>query len=136
MKGETMKATEVQKLHKLSDLNDYKVTKDDPDITDWKVYTSDKIEFGEVTDLVVDTGLKRVVYADVILADNFRRGENESHLLIPIESVTLHNKNEMVIVNTLTSKELAEYPMYSGSHIPGNYEKTLREKLIERGRNL
>jgi sporulation protein YlmC with PRC-barrel domain len=131
-----MKATEVKRLHKLSDLKDFKVSKDDPDITDWKVYTSDKMEFGEVDDLVVDTHLKKVVYADVILADNFRRGDNESHLLIPLESVTLHGKNEMVIVNTLNSKELAEYPLYNGSHIPGEYEKTLREKMIERGRQI
>jgi sporulation protein YlmC with PRC-barrel domain len=125
--------TDVKRLHKLNDLNDYEVSDNDPDIVDWKVYTSDKIEFGEVEDLVVDINIKKAVYADVIVSDDFMTGDSDSHLLIPLDSITVYEKNKMVIVNSLSSEELAKYPMYNGAHIPGDYEKTLREKLIERG---
>jgi hypothetical protein len=124
-------STDVKRLHKLDGLDDYEVSDNDPDIVDWKVYTSDKIEFGEVTDLIVDLDQRKAVYADIIVADDFIHGENESHLLIPLDTVTLHEKNKMVIVSTITSEDLANYPMYNGSSIPSEYEQTLREKIMQ-----
>lgn len=125
-----LNSDDVKRLHRLSRLKDYEVSEDDPDIVDWKIYTSDEIEFGEVTDLIVDIDMKKAVYADVMVADAFITGENESHLLIPLDSITLHKKSKMAMVSNLSSKDLANYPLYNGSTIPSDYEETLREKLI------
>jgi photosynthetic reaction center H subunit len=122
---------DVTRLHKLSNLDDYEVSENDPDIVDWKVYTNDHIEFGEVTDLVVDITKRKAVYAEVIVSDDFFTGEHESHLLIPLDKISLKEKNKMVIVTSITSKDIVNYPLYSGSNIPSDYEETLREKLIK-----
>jgi photosynthetic reaction center H subunit len=121
---------DVTRLHKLSKLSDYEVSDNDPDIVNWKVYTADHIEFGEVTDLVVDINQKKAVYAEVIVSDDFFTGEHESHLMIPLDKITLNQKNKMVTVNTLNSVDIVNYPLYNGTNIPGDYEETLREKLI------
>jgi sporulation protein YlmC with PRC-barrel domain len=128
--------TDVKRLYRLADLDEYTVAEGETDIRDWNVYTSDEVKIGKVTDLIVDTEVMKATYIDMILDENFRTGKTENHLLVPLEIVSVSaGRTDMVKIANISSADVINYPLYNGSDIPGDYEETLREKIMKRGGN-
>jgi sporulation protein YlmC with PRC-barrel domain len=128
--------TDVKRLYRLADLDEYTVAEGETDIRDWNVYTSDEVKIGKVTDLIVDTEVMKATYIDMILDENFRTGKTENHLLVPLEIVSVSaGRTDMVKIANISSADVINYPLYNGSDIPGDYEETLREKIMKRGSN-
>jgi photosynthetic reaction center H subunit len=130
-----MKATNVKRLHKLSDLNDYTVAEGDTDVRGWDVLTSDEVKIGKAVDLIVDKEIMKAIYIDMVLDEKFRTGKVENHLMIPVEIAAVSGHPEKLKLINVSSQEVINYPLYNGSDIPGDYEETLREKILKKGSN-
>lgn len=98
----------------LSDLDDFKVASDDPDVRGWDVISADGRKIGDVKDLIVDTGAMKVRYLDVEVGKDFR-ADNNHRILVPIGQAQLHEKEDHVHVNALSSTDVRSAPRYSGS---------------------
>jgi uncharacterized protein (TIGR02271 family) len=103
-----------ERVGPLSDLNDFKVASDDPDVRGWDVISADGRKIGEVEELIVDTGAMKVRYLDVEVNKDFRASDDH-RILIPIGQARLHEDEDHVHVNALTSTEVRSLPRYSGN---------------------
>jgi hypothetical protein len=108
--------------------DDYKVADDDPDVRGWDVVDSTGDKIGEVDELIVDTEAMKVRYLEVEVDDDFSN-EDDYHILLPIGSATLDHSNKNVMVTTLNSGSLANYPAYRGEAISRDYEHKLLSAL-------
>lgn len=122
----TAKGRDNTYLQRLSDLDDYKVASDDPDVRGWTLISGDNEKIGKVDELIVDTQRMKVRYLVVDVNEEFGLDKDESRLLIPIGAARLHEKNNDVIVSGLTSVNLKGYPFFRGSAITRDYEQSIR----------
>lgn len=113
-------------LHRLKDLDDYKVASDDPDVRGWNVLSGDNEVIGTVDELIVDTKRMKVRYLVVNANDRLGFDQDEPSLLIPIGAARLHEKNNDVIVSNLTTTNARTYPIYRGDTISRDYEQSIR----------
>lgn len=129
-------------LYYLTELSDYKVASDDPDVRGWKVKDLDQRTVGEVDNLLVNPSTERVVYLDVevdpsIIDENhkpyshsaqsgvheFLNKEGENHLIIPIGLATLDDENKTVNTNSIDYQTFAESKRFKkGEIIKRDYE--------------
>jgi uncharacterized protein (TIGR02271 family) len=107
----------------LSDLSDYDVAEHEPDVRGWDVIAADGRKIGEVEDLIVDTGAMKVRYLDVEVEKDFR-ARDDRHILIPVGQARLHEKEDHVHVNTLSSTEVKTFPGYRG-RLDRSYEDSV-----------
>lgn len=102
-------------LGSLSELVDFKIADEDPDPRGWPIIVSDGREIGRVSDLVVDKPAMKVRYLDCQVDE---RGlglpEEGRHILIPIGYARLDEEGHRVIVDAITSDEVATMPIYAG----------------------
>lgn len=99
-----------EQLRRLGELDDFKVASDDPDVRGWTVRTRDGQEIGQVTELIVDPGARKVRYFEVSLD---RRGfdlREEKHVSIPAESAQLNRDGRTVDVSGLSRDAIGAMP--------------------------
>lgn len=126
-----MEKEEKQLLYKLSELDYYEVSDKDPDVRNWDVYSNDGQKIGTVDDLVVDPGKLKVRYMDVLIDYNEgKEGEIVKHILVPVGTASVDEKDDKVTLKNVTAGRLADYPAYEGGIITRKYEYALR-KIIE-----
>ena len=124
----------VDRVGRLSELDDYQVADGYPDIRGWDVKTADGRTVGEVKDLIVDTGAMRVRYLDVELdrtvgelaRDAATPGDQERHTLIPVGAVRLDDAHDDVLADGYSVEQIAALPRYAGGAIGADYERSLR----------
>ncbi|HSJ23577.1 MAG TPA: DUF2382 domain-containing protein [Longimicrobiales bacterium] len=104
---------ERNRVGPLSDLDDFTVADEDPDVRGWDVISADGRRIGEVEDLIVDTGAMKVRYLDVEVDKDFR-ADKDHRILIPVGQAQLHEKEDHVHVNALSSTDVRSVPRYSG----------------------
>ena len=109
----------------LSELDDFKVAKDDPDIRGWDVLAADGTKVGEVEDLLVDTGAMKVRYLEVDLDDD--RFGDDRHVLVPIGQARLDDDNDNVLVDGIQADAFATLPAYTRGAFSRDYETSLRQ---------
>lgn len=121
-----MKTTEKH-LYYLSELSDYTVETDYPDVRNWPVKDSVFRTIGTVRDLVVNKSTEKVVYLDVevdrsvINDQNYRHGrpadtdvhnfineEGEDHVIVPIGLVDINRTEEYVFTENIDHKTFSE----------------------------
>jgi uncharacterized protein (TIGR02271 family) len=102
-----------ERIAPLSDLDDFEVADHDPDVRGWDVISADGRKIGEVEDLIVDTGAMKVRYLDVEIDKDYRTDDNR-RMLIPVGQARLHDDEDHVHVNALSSSELKTFPRHSG----------------------
>lgn len=126
-----MALEEKKILYKLSELDYYEVSDKDPDVRGWEVYTLDRKRAGTVDDLIIDPGLMKVRYLDVLL-DFYMEGGREilKHILVPIGIASVDKKEDFVRLPGLTLEALSLYPPFEGGIVTRKYEHSLR-KIIE-----
>lgn len=132
---------------RLKDLKDYTVAKGDPDVRGWSVYANDGRRIGEVDELLVDVEAMRVRYLDVDLDRDTLSvsgaglgspagasemttpgtpGTKSGHVLIPIGSAQLDEREDRVIVDLLHSL-LGGLPSYEHGPLTREYETSVRQ---------
>jgi sporulation protein YlmC with PRC-barrel domain len=122
---------------RLKDLKDYTVAKGDPDIRGWNVYANDGRRIGEVDELLVDVEAMKVRYLDVDLDHDVLSvtgatpgtaaapGAKSDHVLIPIGSAQLDEKEDRVIVDLLHTL-VGGLPAYEHGPLTREYETSVR----------
>lgn len=113
-------------LYRLKDLNDYKVASDDPDVRGWDVISGDNEKIGKVDELIVDTKRMKVRYLVVDVKDEIDLEGEDNHMLVPVGTARLHEKNNDVIVSNITTETVRNYPVYRGNAISREYENSIR----------
>jgi hypothetical protein len=108
-------------LYRLDELSDYKIASDYSDVRGWKIVDADNQTIGKIDNLWVNKDMRRVVYLDVkldkrlledsrnevrdvIANDNgkeFIYKEGDSHIIIPIGSVSINKDTKIVMANSL-----------------------------------
>jgi sporulation protein YlmC with PRC-barrel domain len=106
-------------LYRLDELSDYKIASDYSDVRGWKIVDADNQTIGKIDNLWVNKDMRRVVYLDVkldkrlledsrnevrdvIANDNgkeFIYKEGDSHIIIPIGSVSINKDTKIVMAN-------------------------------------
>lgn len=112
MKTQTKKYVYKAALVPLSQMDDYKVVKEHPDVRGWDIVGGDGEKLGKVKDLIVDIELMKVRYLDVDLRKNILGDEEEHHILIPIGLAILNKDDHNVIVTAITVAQLPDFPFY------------------------
>lgn len=114
-------------LYYLSELPDYKVDSDDPDVRGWPVKDIDSRIIGKVDNLLVSKERKRVVYLDVevdssIIDANhdpygkpaegeiheFINQNGENHIIIPIGLARLNTSEKYVYTDSINHRTFSE----------------------------
>ncbi len=129
-------------LYYLSELSDYKVADDDPDVRGWQVKDADNRVIGKVDNMLVNKRSERVVYLDVevdktiIEADHdpygqpansdvheFINKEGENHIIIPVGLVNLNEDQKFVYTDRINHQTFAETKrIQKGSRVNRDYE--------------
>jgi sporulation protein YlmC with PRC-barrel domain len=121
---------------RLKDLKDYTVAKGDPDVRGWNVYANDGRRIGEVDELLVDVEAMKVRYLDIDLdrdvlsvsggALGAAPGGKSDHVLIPIGSAQLDEREDRVIVDLLHTL-VGGLPSYDHGPVTRDYETSVRQ---------
>jgi photosynthetic reaction center H subunit len=104
------------RLARISELSDYEVADHHPDVTGWDVVASDGQKIGDVKDLVADTAAMKVRYLDVELDKDYRRTDEESRVLVPIEQVQLVEDDDVVRLDAMASQQARDIPTHRGTY--------------------
>lgn len=123
---------ESYQLHRLSNLKDYQVSKEDPDVRGWYVVGSDRYRLGRISDLILTPELRRVRYLEIKLEADILANKNSHRILVPIGKARIDQDDDIVIVDSLDINKVRFYPVYSGDPITRDYESSLREALHEK----
>jgi uncharacterized protein (TIGR02271 family) len=99
-----------ENLRRMSDLKDFRVASDDPDVRGWHVRTREGGEIGEVEELIVDPAARKVRYLEVGL-DREGFGLHESRRVsIPVEQAQIDRSGRNVLINTLSREAIGGMP--------------------------
>jgi photosynthetic reaction center H subunit len=112
-------------LRRLSEVDEYEVAKDDPDVRGWDVVAHDGREIGEVDDLIIDSSAMKVRYLDVELDTgtfNLREGR---HVAVPIEAAQLDRNRKQVYISGIAVEDIGTLPPFQG-RIEGDYNQRFR----------
>lgn len=115
-------------LTRLSDMTDYEVADDSPDVRGWDVVGSDGRKIGEVDDLIVDTDLMEAKYLSVGL-DRESLGLPEedrgTHVLVPVDTAGIDQSHNRVTTG-VSSTRATNLPRQSTFPPPADYPETFR----------
>jgi photosynthetic reaction center H subunit len=102
-------------LARVGELSDYEVADHHPDVRGWDVVASDGQKIGDVKDLVADTTAMKVRYLDVELDSDYRRADDESRVLVPIEHARLIEDDDVVRLDAVASHQARDIPSHRGT---------------------
>lgn len=123
------------KLYRLSDVKDYKVAKNEPDIRGWEVKGQDGNILGHVHDLIIDPDMMKVRYLQLKLDKEIYVSKGDRYILLPVGRAKLHREEHRITVQNLDRSNIRFYPIYRGEAITREYEYGLREALKEKENN-
>lgn len=118
-----------ERLAPLSELKDYRVAKDNPNVTGWRVVGADGEKLGEVKDLIVDLSAMRARYLSVVAERRFFDRDDDTYLLIPIGAAALDRKGKNVFLSSVDATSIGSYPIYTGGPIDADYEYAVRDNF-------
>lgn len=116
---------ERPRIAPLSDLSDFKVAENEPDIRGWKVRSADNREVGKVKDLIADTGSMKIRYLDIALDRKALDLKDDRRVLVPIGSARLNDDDDLVLINR-PSADFVSLPTYDGDELDRGYEDRVR----------
>jgi photosynthetic reaction center H subunit len=102
-------------LARVGELSDYEVADHHPDIRGWDVVAADGRKIGDVKDLIADTTAMKVRYIDIELDSDFRRSDDESRVLVPIEHARLNEDDDVVRLDAVASDQARDIPAHRGT---------------------
>jgi sporulation protein YlmC with PRC-barrel domain len=104
-----------RQLARVGELSDFEVADHHPDVRGWDVVASDDRKIGDVKELVADTTAMKVRYLDIELDRDFRRSDEESRVLVPIEHARLIKDDDVVRLDAVASSQARDIPSYRGT---------------------
>lgn len=138
-------------LQFLSDMSDYKVASDDPDVRGWDVIDVNNQRVGKVDNLLVDTSAEKVRYLDVELDNDvtneghepyahgkstgvheFETRDGEVHMIVPVGLARVDDNNNNVISDEINRSTIENgYLHRKGQHITPEHERNVLTSLSE-----
>lgn len=115
-------------LYKLSELKDFEISPNNPDVRGWSLIGLDGERIGKVNELIVDTKARKVRYLDIEVDKDVAKGKDH-HVLIPIGVARLHKNDNNVLVEGVDRHNIGHYPMFDGTTITPEYEQALRQAI-------
>jgi len=133
-------------LYRLDELSDYKIASNYSDIRGWKIVDAENHTIGKVDNLWVNKDMQRVVYVDVnldkrliedsrnevhdVIANDsgkeFVYKDGDSHIIIPIGSVTINKDTKIVMANKIGYDTFRKTSRYDRQHnFDRNYERNV-----------
>ncbi|HYW30401.1 MAG TPA: DUF2382 domain-containing protein [Gemmatimonas sp.] len=92
---DTQTSGTASELQLMSDLDEYQVADDSPDVDGWTVRTSDGQHVGKVHDLVVSVSEMRVRFLDIDIG-------HDQHAMLPVQDAQLDDDDEYVIIRSMS----------------------------------
>ena len=127
----TMAGNSAPRLRRLSQLDDYEVADNDPDIRGWRVFDSDGEPVARVHDLVIDLGEMKARYMDLELDEQIGGADaDERHVLVPIGTARASADVDAVTLTTTSASQLAALPRYDHSPITRDRECELQGRVL------
>jgi photosynthetic reaction center H subunit len=111
----TASPTGDSQLARVGELSDYEVADHSADVRGWDVVASDDRKIGDVKELVADTAAMKVRYLDIELDSEFRRSDEESRVLVPIEHARLIEDDDVVRLDAVSSHQARDIPTHRGT---------------------
>lgn len=135
-------------LYRLDELSDYKIASNYSDVRGWKIVDADNHTIGKIDNLWVNKDMQRVVYLDVkldkalleeshnevrdlIANDNgneFIYKEGDSHIIIPIGSVSINKDTKIVMANNLGYDAFRNTSRYNQQH---NFDRDYERRVMK-----
>jgi hypothetical protein len=100
-------------LAHLSDLKDWRIADGEPDIRGWLVALPDGRLAGRVEDLIVDTDDMSVRYLELKVLHEVIGTDDDTYLLVPVSAARLDDEDNLVIVDRLPKRGIAEAPRFA-----------------------
>lgn len=123
-------------LARLDELDDYEVADHDHDPRGWEVVDREGATLGRVDHLLGDTGVMKVQYFVVDLAD--APGTGDHHVLVPAGHARLEPSERQVVLEGIGSDAFGTLPPYEGGQVDREHERNVgrawSEALGEKGR--
>jgi len=125
----SIKENEAFKERKLTKLknNSSPVHLNAPDIRNWSVITSDRLNVGKVDTLFIDTGLNSIQYFTVKI-DEGPIFDRERTILVPVSLAVLDTDEDNNVQIKININEFVNYPPYKGEPI-NQYRNSLLKFL-------
>lgn len=120
------KIREPRLLERLSDLPEFQVVEDEPDIRGWPLLDGHGDRVGSVDDLVIDTEDEKVRYALIDLEGLDKR------VLVPVGFLQIRREMAEVVTPALTIDDLRALPPYEFGAVTRTEEDRVRRTLDER----
>lgn len=112
----------------LDELEEFKVADEDPDPRGWEVIISDGRAIGKVDELIVDTSAMKVRYLDCEVDEReLGIGDKDRHILIPVGYARLDEDGKRVVVDALSSADVARMPVHQGLPLPREQEESIHD---------
>jgi sporulation protein YlmC with PRC-barrel domain len=122
-----MASDDLDRVVPMDELDDFRVSRDDPDPRGWEVVAADGRKIGEVDELLVDPRAMQVRYLDVDLDDGLDAPGEDRHVLVPIGYARLDGEHDRVIVDELSSADLRAVPRYDHGPLTRDVESSVRD---------
>jgi photosynthetic reaction center H subunit len=111
----TASPTGDSRLARVGEMSDYEVADHHPDVRGWDVVAADDRKIGDVKDLIADTSAMTVRYLDIELDSDYRRSDDESRVLVPIEHARLIEDDDVVRLDAVASHQARDIPTHRGT---------------------
>jgi sporulation protein YlmC with PRC-barrel domain len=135
-------------LYRLDELSNYKVASNYSDIRGWKIVDSENHTIGKIDNLWVNKDMQRVVYLDIkldkglleeshnevrdaIANDNgkeFIYKEGDSHIIIPIGSVSINKDTKIVMANNINYDTFRNTSRYNREY---NFDRDYERRVMK-----
>ncbi|MBE8725954.1 PRC-barrel domain-containing protein [Flavobacterium hungaricum] len=135
-------------LYRLDELSDYKIASNYSDVRGWKIVDADNRTIGKIDNLWVNKDMQRVVYLDVnvdkgliedsrnevhdvIANDNAREfvyKDGDSHIIIPIGSVSINKDTKIVMANSIGYNTFRKTSRYNAQH---NFDREYERRVLD-----
>ncbi len=109
--------------------SDFEIADGQPNIKGWDVKDAQGKQIGDVDDLIFNPNNDKVVYLVVDQDDNELDLTEDKKVLIPIGLAELHEKDDDVILSSITAAQLNQLPAYEKGNITSETESTIRNIL-------
>jgi len=129
MSNDNMKHRRLQEL----DESDFEIVDGQPDIRGWDVKTGDGTTIGEVDELILDASERKVRYMIVDLDEDKLDLDEDRKVLIPIGTAQLHEKEDEVILESISIDQLRHLPEYDSDNLTEETEYAISSALGRSG---
>lgn len=120
-------STKENNINSLQELggSDYEIADGQEDIRGWDVKNLAGQKYGEVDELIFSEATRKVRYIVLDLDDNEMDMDDDRKVLIPIGLAELHENDDDVILNNISTAQIMSLPEYDKKMLDANAEQNI-----------